>query len=110
MRYADMPQHLTTFPSFRRKDGEVFQVAATLYETPITMDYWRAHYVAAHAKWGDMHFNLFVPKKMAPNLALITALIAGAPLSQITAELQTATSAGRDLNWFPSPDGWQLVG
>ena len=110
MRYAQMPQHVTSFPALRRPDGEIFQISVTLYETPATMNYWRAHYVVTHARWGDMHFNLFAPKTIAPTLAYANALIGGAPLDQIQSELQTATSGGRDLNWFPSVDGWHMLG
>ena len=110
MRYAQMPQHQLTYSPLRRSDGETFLISATLYETSLTMNYWRVHFIAAHARWGDMHFNLFIPKSLAPTLAHANGLAGADPLSQIHAELQTTTSAGRDLNWFPSPDGWHMVG
>jgi hypothetical protein len=110
MKYADMPRHDQQFGPFKRKDGEVFTIQGTLWESPPEYDYWTGMYLAEHQAWGTLRFTLIIPKRIASTIQLAAALLGGLPLDQVKSELVNANASGKVTTLCPSFDGWTLLG
>jgi hypothetical protein len=106
---SSMPKQWRSYGTMRRPDGEEFALEGTLYETPPEYEYWLGHPVARHKTWGNLTFQLIIPKKTAPTFDLALLLMGGDPLEQVKAEVLHATSSSRDLRLTPSSDGWILI-
>jgi hypothetical protein len=109
MLLRDMPKHEISLGTFRRLDGETFEVAAQIYESPSTYDFWQIPIRVQHAKWQHMRFVATVPKKIANTVQMAAALVRGPVFEQVKASLASATVAGRDMTLCFSADGWVLV-
>lgn len=109
MLLADMPQHKSSFGIYKRLDGEEFTITATLFEAPADYNYWLAYFEVAHAAWGNIHYQLHIPKRIAPSVALANALVGAAPLAQVKSFLNQVTMAGKIPVYCQSIDGWLLA-
>lgn len=109
MQLEQVPQHDISFGTYRRADGQTFELTARLFEMPVEYDYWMASYDGEHDQWGHMRFVLTIPKKVAATLNFAQAIVSGNALEQVKSCLIGATDKGRDLAPCFSPDGWVLV-
>jgi hypothetical protein len=82
----------TTFSlgSFKRPDGEIFEISARLYECQPEYDYWLTVYDAAHKDRKQTHFSLFMPKKIAPSTHIAQTILKGEGLDQVKFSLLQA--------------------
>ncbi len=110
MILGKMPQRTRSHGSYVRRDGEKFTIESTLYETPLYYNYWMGIFVANHQEWGRMGFQAIIPKPVAMSAELAETLLNGPILDQVKSELTKARAEGRDITWFPSNDGWHLIG
>jgi hypothetical protein len=80
---------------FKRPDGENFEISARLYECPSEYDYWLTIYDAVHKDWKQMHFTLFMPKKIAASAEVAKTIVRGDALEQVKSNLLQAEPGSR---------------
>src|ERR1700736_6320369 len=83
------------FGVFKRPDGESFEISARLYECPPEYDYWLTIYDAIHKDWKQIHFTLFMPKRIATSAEAAKAIIRGEGLEQVKSNLHHAGPRSR---------------
>jgi hypothetical protein len=94
MSLAKMKALTLHFGTFKRPDGEVFEISARLYECPSEYDYWLAIFDVMHEKWKTLHITSFIPKVDASSIDLAKVFLKGDGLAQVKSKLLQAGAEG----------------
>ena len=94
MSLAKMKSSTLHFGTFKRPDGETFEISARLYECPPEYDYWLGIFDVLHKNWKTTHVTSFIPKAGASSVDLAKAFLKGDGLAQVKSKLLHAGAAG----------------
>jgi hypothetical protein len=94
MSLAKMKSSTLHFGTFKRPDGETFEISARLYECPSEYDYWLAIFDVLHKNWKTMHITSFIPKADASSVEFAKEFLKGDGLAQVKSKLLQAGAGG----------------
>jgi hypothetical protein len=109
MLLSRMRSQTIPFPPYRRKDGQVFQVILTAYQTPAEYDYWRLDFMTTHPEWGVMTFPMVALKADFPSIDIAKVLAGAAPWDLVMSALDQADANGRPMLYRPLHEGWMML-